>query len=319
MNAVRLVALVLIGGLVLIGLNSVFIVDERKQALVIRLGQINAVYNTGDTDEAGLKFKLPLVDEVVVYDKRNLLLPLEQVLITAGEAEDSEATAEVLDVEEARIVGGQGSNERLPVDVFARWRIIDPGLFYQRYKSREIGGERVKVYLRSATREVLGGVPASDIISGQRAELMAAIRDQVAKDVLDAESGVEIVDVRLKRVELPRSNREQVFARMVSERRQVAAEFLARGREQAARIEADADAQVRRINAEANEEDRRIRGEGEAQRQAIYIAAYGADAEFFNFYRALEAYDKAFEDGTPLILSPDDEFFRYFVDQNGGR
>ncbi len=294
MRAFSTVVVVLLGLAVLAALNSVFMVDQRQQALVVRVGNPVHVYNPTGVDDPGLKFKFPLADQVVFLDKRNLFLDVPEDEITAGDS------------------------QRLTVDSFARWRISDPLLFFQRVRTEDAGRQRISDILVGSTREVLGTVPSQEIISGQRAALMDRIRERVAEDVSGAQLGVEIVDVRIKRVELPAQNREQVFARMVSERRQQATGIRAEGNEAAARIRAEADREARVIQAQANEQDQRIRGAGDARRNEIYADAYNLDPEFFAFYRSMEAYENSIEDGTTVILSPDSDFFRYFRDQDGG-
>ncbi len=312
MGRIQVFLLILIGIVIITVLNSAFIVNQREQALVLQLGAPVEVINEVGSDEAGLHFKIPFVQQVEYFDKRNLFLDLESQTITAGDIPDDAEGADVFG-----LAGSQGSNVRLTVDAFARWRITDPLQFFQRVNNEERGRQRIESILQTATREVLGTVPSTEIISGQRAELMSRIRDRVAERVQETQLGVEIIDVRIKRVELPEENRNQVFARMVSERRQEATRIRAEGREEAARIEADARRQVRVIEAEANEQDQRLRGEGDGERQAIYGRAFGRDPEFFEFYRSLQAYERSIGDNTPLILSPDSEFFRYFGNQSG--
>ncbi len=293
MRALSTFVIILLGLAVLVALNSVFMVDQRQQALVVRVGNPIHVYNPTGVDDPGLKFKVPLVDQVVFLDKRNLFLDVPEDEITAGDS------------------------QRLTVDSFARWRISDPLLFFQRVRTEDAGRQRISDILVGSTREVLGTVPSQEIISGQRAALMDRIRQRVAEDVSGAQLGVEIVDVRIKRVELPAQNREQVFARMVSERQQQATGIRAEGNEAAARIRAEADREARVIQAQANEQDQRIRGAGDARRNEIYAEAYNLDPEFFAFYRSMEAYENSIEDGTTVILSPNSDFFRYFRDQDG--
>lgn len=293
MRGFSLFLLILIGAAVVVVLNSVFIVDQRQQALVLRLGNPVAVYNAQGDDDPGLKFKLPLIDEVVLLDKRNLFLDVPEDEITAGDS------------------------QRLRVDSFARWRISEPLQFFQRVRTESRGRDFISDILVGATREVLGTVPSQEIISGQRSELMDRIRVRVAESVANAQLGVEIVDVRVKRVELPVQNRSQVFQRMVSERRQQAEGIRAEGREEAQKIVAEAQREARVIRANANEQNERIRGAGDARRNEIYAEAYTLDREFFAFYRSMIAYEAALQTGTTLVLSPDSDFFRYFGDQAG--
>ncbi len=287
--------LVLIGAAVVVALNSMFTVSQVQQALVLRLGALEATYNEwGAPEEPGLKFKWPFIENVVHLDRRNLELDSQPREITAGD------------------------QQRLIVDAFARWRISDPLAFYQRLNNTAQARDRLETLLNTAVREVLGTVSSPEIISGQRAELMQRIQERMALTVERSGFGVEIVDVRIRRVELPAENRERVFARMVAERNQEAQGIRAEGREEAAFIRADADRQVRVLEAQANEQSQRIRGEGDAQRNEIYAAAYSRDPEFFSFYRAMLAYETAINDGTTMLLAPDSDFFRYFSDERGG-
>lgn len=286
--------LILIAAGAFVGLNAVFTVEQTEQAIVTRLGQPVEIYNEPGTDEPGLKFKMPFIESVVHLDKRNLLLDSDDAEITAGD------------------------QQRLIVDAFARWRISDPLRFYQTVNNVPQARARLGVILTTSVREVLGTVDSPDIISGQRAELMQRIQQRVTDAVERADLGVEIIDVKIRRVELPRENRERVFARMIAERNQEAQGIRAEGREEAAIIRADADRQVRVITAQANEQSERIKGEGDAQRNEIYAAAYNRDPEFFAFYRSMEAYESAINSGTTMLLSPDSDFFEYFGSQGGG-
>lgn len=311
MRAVQLFLIILVGVAALVGLNSVYIVSERQQAVVVELGRPVASVNPFGTDDPGLKFKTPFIQNVVYFDKRNLFLDLAPQEITAGETSGDDGAGG------GEVTAALGNNERLIIDAFARWRITDPILFLQSVRTKDVGARRITDILNGATREILGTVPSDEIISGQRAALMDRIGERVAQRVAGADIGVELIDVRIKRVELPEANRDQVFARMVSERRQQAAGLRAGGREQALRIRADADRQVRVIVANANEQSERVRGEGDARRNEIYGQVYSRDPEFFDFYRTLLAYEQSIKPGTTLLLSPDSEFFRYFSDQSG--
>ena len=275
--------------LLFIVLNAAFIVPETHSALVFRFGEPKSQYT-----DAGLKFKLPFVESVDVIDKRNR--NLEQV--------------------ETEIIAR--NQERLQVDAFARYRIIDPLLFYQSVRSEEIGESRLGPQLEDSIRAVLGEVTVDEIISTQRAELMLRIRDLMTQSARPL--GVEIIDVKIRRADLPQTNSEAVFQRMIAERRQLAQQYRSEGNEQANQIRAQADRQVIEIKAEAEEEAQKIRGAADGERNAVFAAAYGKDAEFFAFYRSLLAYEAALQDGeTTILLSPDSEFFRYFNNLEGRR
>jgi membrane protease subunit HflC len=294
MRAVLAIFLILIGVAVVVGLNSMFTVSQTQQALVLRLGEPVATYNEwGAPEEPGLKFKLPFIEDAVHLERRNIELDSMPREITAGD------------------------QQRLIVDAFARWRISDPLLFYQRLNNTLQASDRLESILNAAVRETLGTVTSPEIISGQRAALMQRIQERMTRTVEGSGFGVEIIDVKIRRVELPEENRERVFQRMIAERNQEAQGIRAEGREEAAIIRADADRQVRVLEAQANEQAQRIRGAGDARRNEIYAAAYGRDPEFFAFYRAMLAYEAAIDDGTVLLLSPDSEFFDYFGDLGG--
>lgn len=263
--------------------SSVFTVDEREKALVLQFGQVKAV-----KEDPGLAFKIPFIQEVVKYDDR--ILPIE--------TQDMEVTP--LD------------DRRLVVDAFARWRIVDVIRFRQAVGAggQAIAENRLKEILTAATREVLGSVSSNSILSADRVGLMNRIRDAAIKE---AESlGVLVVDVRIKRADLPRQNLEATFARMRAEREREAADEIARGNEAAQKVRAQADRTVVELVSEAQKNSDIIRGESDAKRNAIFAAAFGRDPEFFAFYRSLTAYEKAFVGkNTTMVINPNTEFFTY--------
>ncbi len=265
-------------------LNTAFVVRQDRQAIVLRFNAVVAAINAGEANEAGLHFKAPFIDNVVIYDKRNMGL-----LISGSE-------------DQAVVASDQ---ERLIVDAFVRWRIRDPRRFYQRVVSEEQGANQLSRNAESALRGVLGGASSNDIISGRRAELMLAIRTQL-NAAAAAELGVEIVDVRIRQADLPRQTRDRVYARMSTERQQVAGRIRAEGQRDASLIVAT-----------AQQESERLRGEGEAERARIFARAYGRDPEFAAFYRSMRAYDASIVEGTPIIISPDSDFFRYMQRRRG--
>lgn len=279
------VIVIVIAGL----LSSIFIVDEREKALVLQFGQIVMV-----KEDPGIGFKIPLIQEVVRYDDRILALDVDPLEVTP------------LD------------DRRLIVDAFARYRITDVERFRQAVGTggEETAARRLDSILRSETREVLGSVSSNDILSTDRAALMLRIRNAAISEANAL--GLTVIDVRLKRTDLPAENLNATFARMVAERAREAEDERARGREAAQRIEAQADRTVVELVSEANREARVTQGEADAQRNAIFAQAYGQDAEFFQFYRSLEAYGIAIGQGNArLILSPDHEFFNYLRNENG--
>lgn len=264
-------------------LSSIFIVDEREKALVLQFGQIKAVRT-----EPGLYFKIPIIQEVVRYDDRILGLDVEPIEITP------------LD------------DRRLVVDAFARYRIADVRQFRQ-----AVGGsgvtlaeQRIDNILRAQMREVLGSVTSSEILSEDRAALATRIRDAARSEA--SALGVEVIDVRLKRTDLPEQNLEATFARMRAEREREAADEIARGNEAAQRVRAQADRTKVELVSDAQRQADIIRGEADAKRSAVYAEAYGADPEFFDFYRSLAAYRASLKAGnSTMVVSPDSEFFDY--------
>lgn len=270
--------------LIIVGLvSSIYIVDEREKALRLWFGEVTAVI-----EEPGLNFRIPVLHEIVKYDDR--ILPLD--------VQPDEFTP--LD------------DRRLVVDGFALWRIEAPVRFRQANGS---GGQRAAAakldgILNDGMRAVLGQATSNTILSEDRAGLMAQIRDEVRGQA--SALGVEIVDVRIKRADLPEQNLEATFARMRAEREREAADEIARGNEAAQRVRASADRTVVETTSEAAKQAEIIRGETDAERNAIFADAFNRDPEFFAFYRSLSAYEKALTgENSTLVISPDSEFFEY--------
>ena len=267
-------------------LSSVFIVDERQKALVLRFGKVVSI-----KEEPGLAFKIPLFEEVVTYDDRILSRDVDPLEVTP------------LD------------DRRLVVDAFARFRIADVNQFRQATgaggdQAIEVAGRRLDSILRSQTREILGSVSSNDILSSDRAALMLRIRNGAIADARAL--GLEVIDVRLKRTDLPRENLSATFDRMRAERVREATDERARGQEAAQRIRAQADRTVVELVSDANRQNEIIRGEADAERNGIFADAFGADPEFFEFYRSLAAYRAALLEGnSTLVLSPNNDFFNY--------
>jgi modulator of FtsH protease HflC len=262
---------------------SIFVVDPTQQALILRFGQ-----PVRDLIGApGLYFKWPFVDTVVYIDKRILALDSEpqEVLVS--------------------------DNQRLEVDAFIRYRIADPLLFYQSVFNTRGADAQLGGMLNSALRRTLSEASITDIVRDKRDSLMADIRDQMIAGA--KRFGLEVVDVRIKRANLPAENAEAVFRRMQTERQQRAASYRAQGSQQAQQIKAEADRKVTVITAQAQQQADQTRGEGDGERNRIFAEAYGADPEFFGFYRSMQAYEKSFSDGrTRALISPKSDFFRYF-------
>lgn len=279
-------------GAIALALSAVFIVDEREKVLVLQFGRV-----VDTKDDPGLAFKIPLIQEVARYDARILSRDLDPIEITP------------LD------------DRRLVVDAFARYRIVDVNQFRQATgaagdQAIAVAGRRLDSILRAQTREVLGSVSSNDILSSDRAALMLRIRNGA---IADAQAlGLEVVDVRLKRTDLPRENLDATFGRMRAEREREATDERARGQEAAQRIRAQADRTVVELVSDANREAEIIRGQADAERNAIFAEAFGADEEFFEFYRSLTAYVRALKgDNSTLVLSPDSEFFNYLRSDTG--
>lgn len=243
-------------------LNAAFIVPESKSAIVLRFGE-----PTGKHTTAGLKFKTPFIENVEFIDKRNLELDQDEIEIIAR------------------------NQERLRVDAFARYRIVDPVLFYQSVRTVAGGEQRMSTQMNQTVRRVLGEVSVDEIVSGKRSALMVRIRELL--DASARQLGVEIIDVKIRRADLPLQNSQAVFQRMITERNQLAQQIRAEGNEESQKIMAQADREVVEIKSKAQEESEKLRGAADAERNAVFAAAYGKDPEFFAFYRSLIAYEEA--------------------------
>ena len=278
------VAVVLIAAM-----SSVFVVDEREKALVLQFGQIVKV-----KEEPGLGFKIPLIQEVVRYDDRILSRDLDPLEVTPAD------------------------DRRLVVDAFARYRIVDVEQFRRAVGTggEEAAARRLDSILRAETREVLGSVSSNDILSVDRAALMLRIRNQAIEEARPL--GLQVLDVRLKRTDLPMENLNATYERMKAERDREAADERARGNEAAQRIRAGADRTVIELVSDAEREGQIIQGEADAARNEIFAAAFGRDPEFFEFYRSMTAYQRALTPGnSTMVLSPDNEFFNYLKSDQG--
>ena len=276
---------------VAVALSSIFIVDEREKALVLQFGQIKQV-----KEEPGLSFKIPLIQEVVRYDDRILSLDTQAIEVTPSD------------------------DRRLVVDAFARYRISDVVQFRQAVGAGGIRSaeDRLSDIMNNIIREVLGseGVTSNTILSAERSVLMNRIRD--GADARAGALGLDVVDVRLKQTNLPEQNLDATYARMRAEREREAADEVARGEEAAQRIRAQADRTVVELVSEARRESEITRGEADAERNRIFAEAFGADPEFFEFYRSMSAYERALQgQNSTLVITPDSEFFE-FLDGSGG-
>ncbi len=267
---------------------SIFTVQQTEQALVLQFGQPIR----DPISEPGLKFKIPFIETVVLLDNRILDLeaPKQEVLAS--------------------------DNTRIEVDSFLRYKIVDPLKFYQAVGSVDRANSQLGFILNSAVRRVLGEANLTDIVRDNRAELMVKIRSQVNQEA--GRLGVAVVDVRIRRADLPKQISEKVFSRMQTERAREAAEYRAQGSEQAQKITAKADRDVVVLRGEAQRQADQVRGEGEAERNRIFAEAYGKDPDFFAFYRSMQAYLTGLKPGdTRMVMSPDSEFFRFFGTPSG--
>jgi len=287
----------LVGGVVaalvivalIVAYSALFTVYQTRQALVVRLGQPIRVVT-----EPGLNYKMPLIDSVIYIDKRILDLenPAQEVIAS--------------------------DQKRLVVDAFARYRINDALKFYQAVGSVEGANSRLSSFLNSALRRVLGEATLMQVVRDQREQLMARVREQLESE---AEAfGITVVDVRIRRADLPEENSLAVYERMKTERQQEAAQIRAQGTQRAQEIKAKADRDVTVLLAEAQSKGEQTRGEGDAERNRIFADAYGRDPGFFAFYRSMQAYEAGLRSSdTRMLLKPDSEFFRFFVDPSGKR
>lgn len=282
----------LIAALVLAYATATYTVSETQSALVLRFGDPVRVTNEIGDDDPGLHLKLPWED-VLFFDRRNIEFDMRPQQLQAGD------------------------QERLEVDAFLRYRVVDPLRFFQTVRTEDGARARLSTIMEDALRAVVGSIPSQDVISGQRAELMDRVEASVDTATNRANLGVEVIDVRILRADLPDEVEERVFQRMRSEREQEASRIRAVGEERAREIRAAADREATVILANARAEADRIRGEGDAQRNRIYAEAYGRDEEFFRFYRSMIAYENALRDGTPIVVPPDSEFFQYFRSERG--
>ena len=271
-------------------LSSVFIVDERDKVLVLQFGEIKQVI-----DQPGLYLKVPFIQDILRYDDRILGLTTDPQEFPLAD------------------------NRRLVVDAFARWRIVDLQKFRRAVGSGgvEAASTNLGAIVNPEIRDVLGEVTVEAVLSPQRVALMNKIRDNARKKA--ATLGIDVIDVRLTRTDLPQQNLEATFARMKAERQREATDEIARGNEAAQTLRAEAERTAVEITSAANKEAEIIRGQADARRIAIYADAYGQDPEFFAFTRSLTAYQSALPgENTSIILSPDSEFFRYFKAQDPG-
>jgi membrane protease subunit HflC len=282
-----IVALIVLAVIAVAAYSSMFVVRQTEQALVVRLGEPVRVVT-----EPGLNFKVPMVDTVILIDKRILDLenPAQEIIAS--------------------------DQKRLVVDAFARYRIKNALRFYQTVGSIQAANVQLATLLNASLRRVLGEVSFTNVVRDNRHALMGRIREQ-----LDREAdvyGIAVVDVRIRRADLPEQNSQAVYQRMQTERQREAAEFRAEGGQRAQEIRSRADREATVIVAEANQKAEQLRGEGDGERNRIFAEAYGKDADFFAFYRSMSAYEQGLKgNDTRFLLRPDSEFFRFFGDASG--
>ena len=281
-----ILAVVLLAALIL-AYGSIFTVHQTRQALVVRLGD-----PVRPITEPGLHFKWPLVDSVILIDKRILDLETPSQEVIASD------------------------QKRLVVDAFARYRINNPLRFYQTVSTIDGANSRLATLLISALRRVLGEATFIQLVRDERPQLTQQIREQLDREA--AALGIAVVDVRIRRADLPEQNSQAVFQRMQTERQREAAEFRAQGAQRAQEIRARADRDVTVLIADATSRAEQIRGEGDGRRNQIFADAFSRDADFFNFYRSMQAYEAGLRhNDTRMLLKPDSEFFRFFADPSG--
>lgn len=272
---------------IVVGYSSVFTVSQTEQVLLVRLGEPVRVVT-----EPGLNFKVPFIDAVISIDKRILDLenPAQEVIAS--------------------------DQKRLVVDAFARYRIKDALRFYQSIGSIQAANIQLTTLLNASLRRVLGEVSFITVVRDDRDALMTKIREQLDREA--ANYGISVVDVRIRRADLPEQNSQAVYQRMQTERQREAAEFRAQGGQKAQEIRSKADREATVIIAEANSQSEQIRGEGDGERNRLFAEAYGKDAEFFAFYRSMSAYEASLKSNdTRFLLRPDSEFFRFFANPTG--
>ena len=275
--------------LTFLGLNSLFTMNERQQGLVLQFGEPKRVIQS-----SGLHFKLPLIQNVIRYDVRILEydLPIEEVIAV--------------------------DKKRMLIDSFTRFKIIDPLEFYKTVGTESSVRNRLNSNVISSLRRVVGRVTLEELLSEERSKIMEDIKVEVNNEA--SRFGIEVVDIRIRRADLPEANSQAIYERMISERVREAKEFRAKGSEIAQKIRAEADKERTVILAEATKKSEILKGEGESESVNIYANAFKQDPEFYSFYRSMQAYGNVLgEDGTTMILSPDSEFLEFFNNSKGGR
>jgi len=290
MGVTRIISLVVVALILAAASGSLFTVNQTQQALVLQFGEPKRTIQ-----EPGLAFKLPFIQDVTYYEKRVLSLIPQ-------------------DAEEVILA----DQKRLQVDAYARYRIEDPLLFYQTVRNERGARGRLEAIIDSSVRRALGRETLASILTGQRNDITRSIGEEVNASV--SSLGIKIIDVRLRRADYPTATSQNIFNRMKSEREREAKEFRATGEEEAQKIRADAEKTRTVILSEAQRQSQEVRGAGDSKAIQIYADSFGQDADFFAFYRSMEAYRKSMTNNdTSLVLSPDSSFFRFFMDKDGSK
>jgi membrane protease subunit HflC len=288
MASFRLATIVVLLAAAFVLYSAAFTVNQTQQALVLQLGDPKRTIQ-----EPGLAFKLPFIQDVTYYEKRVLsLIPQDAQEVILSD------------------------QKRLMVDAYARYKITDPLLFYQTVRNENGARGRLEAIIDSSVRRALGNETLGSILTGQRNDITRSIGDEVNQSVVSL--GIEIIDVRLRRADYPEATSQNIFNRMKSERTREAKEFRATGEEEAQKIRSAAEKTRTVIISEAQQIAQETRGGGDSEAIRIYANSFGQDAEFFAFYRSMEAYRKSFgESDTSMVLSPNSSFFRYLLDKDG--
>ncbi len=282
-----IIGAVLIAAVLIVGSSALFTIQETEQGIVLQFGDPKQVVT-----EPGLHFKVPFIQNVVIYDKRVLEFenPAQEVIAS--------------------------DQKRLVIDAFAFYRITNPLEFYQAVGTEEVARARLSNLLNASMRQLIGTVPLVDVISGERERLMEDIRIRINREA--AQFGVAVIDVRIKRADLPEENSQAIYERMQTEREREAREIRAQGEEQSLRIRAEADRTRTVLISEARRQSEILRGEGDGEAVRIFADAFGQDIEFFTFYRTMQAYREALNaDDTTIIMSPDGDFLQFLNSVQG--
>jgi len=285
---------VLFAVLAVLAANTFFVVSQTEQAIVLRFGQPVRVINAAGQDDPGLKLKAPFIENSILFDKRN----------------------QSLDVDRDELIAAD--QQRLTVDAFLRYRIVDPLKYLTALHDEDTAHARLDPLVSSSLRQVLGTATSTDIISARRDQLMVQTRNEVAQEAATENLGIQVIDLRIKRADLPTANAEAVYKRMQTNYQQQAAKIRAIGEQQKRSIMAEADKEVTVTLAEAQQTAETTRGEGDAKRAVIFAQSFGRDPKFAAFYRSMAAYEASLGQGdTTMVLAPDSEFFKYFKNGPG--